>query len=584
MYNIEKIWKDWRTVDLIGEGSYGKVFLIERNRYGITERSALKIISIPSSDAEVNTLRNEGMDDESVTSFYKSLAQDFINEIAVMSKLNGNGNIVTFQDYEIVERGEGIGCDILIRMELLTPLSKILSETRMTEKNVIQLGDDLCGALSSCHAMGIIHRDIKIDNIFVSDTGTFKLGDFGVARILDKTTGEMSKKGTYTYMAPEVYKGGSYDKTADLYSLGMVMYRLMNYNREPFVPLPPQAIKYTDKNNALVRRMRGDALPSPACAGDELSNIILKACAYRASDRFESADEMLLSLKAICLPEENNTAGIAALASAYKRSIESGSAAIQSGYSAQKTDYTVSAFSKTDADDVREGYFADLSLDDATVSAFDIRTPSSVNDKDISDPPKSAEKKEERSEFAGKTGLSGGSETEKAKKTPKKKGKKKIIIIASVIGVVVCAAAFILSKKEDTGSLSSSVAAEKSAPDSDTSYDWRVTDVVVNNSEYDESTNMRYISINDVMYVHFTLEGGTPGEKISPVIHKKYPDNTGDKSDFTDSFYSGDRVWFSVRNNDPQKAEIGTLTYMICDNKGTLLYEGSAEFTRSRSH
>ena len=111
-----------------------------------------------------------------------------------------------------------------------------------------------------------------------------------------------------------------------------------------------------------------------------------------------------------------------------------------------------------------------------------------------------------------------------------------------------------------------------------------MTDVVVNNSEYDESTNMRYISINDVMYVHFTLEGGTPGEKISPVIHKKYPDNTGDKSDFTDSFYSGDRVWFSVRNNDPQKAEIGTLTYMICDNKGTLLYEGSAEFTRSRSH
>ena len=69
------------------------------------------------------------------------------------------------------------------------------------------MGRELTSALIFCQKKGLIHRDIKPENIFVSEAGQFKLGDFGVARTVEKTTGGLSRKGTEKYMAPEVYLG-----------------------------------------------------------------------------------------------------------------------------------------------------------------------------------------------------------------------------------------------------------------------------------------------------------------------------------------------------------------------------------------
>ena len=69
---------------------------------------------------------------------------------------------------------------------------------------------------------------MKPENIFVSRFGDFKLGDFGIAREQAHTMSNMSKKGTYSYMAPEIYKGEKYDSSIDIYSLGIVLYKLMN--------------------------------------------------------------------------------------------------------------------------------------------------------------------------------------------------------------------------------------------------------------------------------------------------------------------------------------------------------------------
>ena len=88
------------------------------------------------------------------------------------------------------------------------------------------MGVDICKALELYQKYNIIHRDIKPENIFVSDNGDFKLGDFGIARTIEKTMSDLSKKGTYNYMAPEVYQGGEYGFSVDLYSLGIVLYRI----------------------------------------------------------------------------------------------------------------------------------------------------------------------------------------------------------------------------------------------------------------------------------------------------------------------------------------------------------------------
>ena len=299
MYKVENVWKDWRVTRLIGEGSFGKVYEIVRNNFGIEEHSALKVITIPTSTAEVQSFRNEGMDENSVTEYYRGLVRDFVQEIALMSKLKGNPGIVAYEDYAVLQHQNDIGWDILIRMELLHPLPELMRNHNLTENEVVDLGISMCEALSICHSNSIIHRDIKLDNIFISDNGYYKLGDFGVARTIEKTVSGLSKKGTYTYMAPEVYKGETYGCSVDIYSLGMVMYRLLNFNREPFLPLPPENIKYNDKNEALVKRMQGQNFAPPANASEQLSKIIMKACSFEPQNRFSSSDEMKRELEKI---------------------------------------------------------------------------------------------------------------------------------------------------------------------------------------------------------------------------------------------------------------------------------------------
>lgn len=296
---IQNIWPDWNIVRLIGEGSFGKVYEIVRNNFGIEEHCALKVISIPSSKAELQSAKNDGMDRDGATEYFKGLVEEFVREIAVMSKLKGNVNAVGYEDYAVVKHQDSFGWDILIRMELLTDLPSFIRHNGLTQRDVLKLAVDLCSALEVCHKQKIIHRDIKPDNIFIDQFGNFKLGDFGVARTIEKASSGLSKKGTYTYMAPEVYKSEKYGFDVDLYSLGIVMYRLLNNNREPFLPRYPQPIKFNDKSEALVRRMTGETiLPIPG-VNYELNEIILKACSYNSSERYGRAEQMKADLSSI---------------------------------------------------------------------------------------------------------------------------------------------------------------------------------------------------------------------------------------------------------------------------------------------
>ena len=81
------------------------------------------------------------------------------------------------------------------------------------------------------------------------------LGDFGIARIAEKTQMNMSRKGTYSFMAPEVYLGQSYDASIDVYSLGVVMYMYMNDGRVPFMPYYPEPVSAGDQEKAFISRV-----------------------------------------------------------------------------------------------------------------------------------------------------------------------------------------------------------------------------------------------------------------------------------------------------------------------------------------
>lgn len=289
------IWPGWEVVRKIGSGSFGAVYEIRRDVFGREERAALKVLSIPESPEEVEELYAEGYDEASITTHYKEHLGEIVREYSLMLDMKGHTNVVYCDDLKYVPHDDGVGWDIFIKMELLTPLMKAVGN-EYSEAQTVRLGIDMCNALILCKQENIVHRDIKPQNMFVSKTGDYKLGDFGVAKVSEKTASG-TKVGTFEYMAPEVYRGQPYGSGADLYSLGMVLYWMMNQKRTPFLPLPPQIPSATAKEEARNRRFQGEALPEPANGSQELKRIVLKACAYDPKDRYASAADMQADLK-----------------------------------------------------------------------------------------------------------------------------------------------------------------------------------------------------------------------------------------------------------------------------------------------
>lgn len=299
------VWPEWELIEKIGEGSFGKVYKAKRTERGRSFYSAIKIISIPASKGELDSVRSEMNNEQSTREYFRNLVEDCIQEIYTMEHFCGNSHVVSFEDFKVVEYLDEIGWDISIRMEYLTSFMDYCTGKELTEKEVIKLGCDLAMALIYCRKLNIIHRDVKPENIFVSRFGDFKLGDFGIAREQAHTMSNMSKKGTYSYMAPEIYKGEKYDSSIDIYSLGIVLYKLMNQNRLPFLSLDKQLITYRDKETALARRMAGEKMPVPVNASAAFSHIILKACAYEPGKRYRKPEDMLRDLEKLRLAPVN---------------------------------------------------------------------------------------------------------------------------------------------------------------------------------------------------------------------------------------------------------------------------------------
>lgn len=294
---IKALFPGWETVRKIGTGSFGTVYEIQRDLFGKKEKAALKRISIPQNESDIDDLYGNGFDDASITAHFRNYLADIVKEYSLMAEMKGHTNVVYCDDIRYIQHDDGFGWDIYIKMELLTPMMKTLGKV-VTDEQVIKLGRDLCKALVLCRSRNIIHRDIKPQNIFISHDGDYKLGDFGIAKTVEKTSGG-TKIGTYNYMAPEVYNNEPYGHGADIYSLGLVMYWLLNERRMPFNPLPPAVPTASEMEAARLHRFQGEQLPAPAHGSGELKRIVLKACAFDPKDRYQSAAEMLSDLEHI---------------------------------------------------------------------------------------------------------------------------------------------------------------------------------------------------------------------------------------------------------------------------------------------
>lgn len=277
----------WKVIDRIGSGSYGTVYLAESPETG--EKNAVKIIKIPDRKEEVDSLLKSLGDEKSVRDYYLDLVSEVDREIKALENLKGEKNIVRITNSYIRENTEEIGWVIYIFMEYLHDFANNGFFDNRTEAEVIKLGIDICNALAACEQNNIIHRDLKPDNILVDDEGNYKVCDFGVAKKLDNHNMTNTVRGTFEYMAPEVYHGEKSGYQADLYSLGMIMYRMLNEGYSPFIDTNAQMILPADREISLAKRMAGEPFPKPVNASEALTEVVLKACAYMPQDRYADA-------------------------------------------------------------------------------------------------------------------------------------------------------------------------------------------------------------------------------------------------------------------------------------------------------
>ena len=297
-------WPQWHVVKRLGGGAFGDVFEIFRDKYGIRTYSALKVLRIsdreaafalPPANSEPDnpggSRSNYGEDD---------IPEVFLNEIRIMEALHGAPNIVSIENYHFQKVDDT--SSLYVRMELLTSFVDVMSVhqrdgTQFTIPEVLQIGKDICTALSYCEQRNIIHRDIKPANLFVDKFGDYKVGDFGASKRMETIHPTHTMTGIGTIMAPEIFAGRSYNNTVDIYALGLVLYQLLNNGRMPFLPADG---RYTvqDIDAANYRRLHGEALPplvGNRVYGDTISarldSAIRRACDPDSHRRYRTAKE-----------------------------------------------------------------------------------------------------------------------------------------------------------------------------------------------------------------------------------------------------------------------------------------------------
>ena len=278
------VFAGWKIGKEIGRGAFATVYELRKGNM----LRALKVVTLLSD--------LEGTEEE-IESQLANKMEAASNEIEVNHRVSGHTNVVNYQEYEFVivwneehTRKEGLLLYIMMERMEETLQQEIRKGTQFSEEQVIKMGKDIVTALKVCHEQRILHRDIKPANIFIADHDTYKLGDFGISKVLGDNTVAFTHTGTQAYVAPEQWNSLPYGKAADIYSVGLILYQLLNENHLPFADEGLTA-------DSVGRRLKGETFPEPLNGSKKLKAIVMKACSYKASDRYQNADEMLQDLE-----------------------------------------------------------------------------------------------------------------------------------------------------------------------------------------------------------------------------------------------------------------------------------------------
>lgn len=290
----EPLWENWYKDGYVGGGNFGKVYRLKQNFYGETRYSAVKIIPIILEKELLSSNKDR-------TELIERKKAERVQEIKNMYKLKGQKSLVQCLAHSIKDiyndNGEIVGFDILIQMDYYTSLvNYTASRGVLTADQVEKLAAQIASGIRSMHEINMLHRDIKIDNIFVDKNGDYMLGDFGISK-QESLSSYSTMAGTPPFIAPEVWKvqntNKRYTKTADIYSFGISLYYLLNGNK---LPLVEDHFTQNQIDDMVFERLNGRPFPKPMNGSERLKSIVMRCCAYEAQDRFQSMEDVISAL------------------------------------------------------------------------------------------------------------------------------------------------------------------------------------------------------------------------------------------------------------------------------------------------
>ncbi|HYX76375.1 MAG TPA: serine/threonine-protein kinase, partial [Gaiellaceae bacterium] len=214
--------------------------------------------------------------------------QRFVREARLAARLS-HPNIVRVYD---VGENDGLPFIAMEYVEGETLADLLRRRGRLEPGEAVALALQACAGLETAHEAGLVHRDVKPQNLLVTPAGTLKIADFGIARSLDGTqlTQAGTVLGTAAYLAPEQAAGETVTAAADVYSLGAVLYELLT-GRPPYVADSLAELAARQQKGA-VTPVRELAPAVPAATEDAVMHALARDAAYRPRSAEALAEEL----------------------------------------------------------------------------------------------------------------------------------------------------------------------------------------------------------------------------------------------------------------------------------------------------